>query len=150
MVYKLNALGRQTRLGSLDSHHHLRHWLPLSGLIAYSFQEPREIFTVPVLVLLARCTFCRHLPLFCSLLANIILPLSGKDQPEIIFFETNFNGKLKDRMSTGDWKAASAALDRNQPTTKFSTRNGNLNPNYGGNPLTDRPSGIGPMHGIEQ
>jgi hypothetical protein len=41
MVYKLNALGRQTR--SLDSHHHLRNSLPLSDLIAYSFQEPREI-----------------------------------------------------------------------------------------------------------
>jgi hypothetical protein len=37
--------------------------------------EPREIFTVPVPVRLARCLFCRHLPLFCSLLASIILPL---------------------------------------------------------------------------
>jgi hypothetical protein len=47
-----SSIHSQTR--SLDSHHHLRHWLPLSDLIAYSFQEPREIFTVPVLVLLAR------------------------------------------------------------------------------------------------
>jgi hypothetical protein len=53
---------------------HLR-WLPLSDLIAYSFQQPREIFTVPVPVRLARCLFCRLSPLFCSLLANIILPL---------------------------------------------------------------------------
>jgi hypothetical protein len=70
---------------SLDSHNHLRYWprLLLSDLIAYSFQEPRptaarEIkFTVPgpVPVRLARCLFCRLLPLFCSLLANIILPL---------------------------------------------------------------------------
>ena len=52
--------------------------------ILYSFQEPREIFMVPVLVLLARCTFCRHLPLFCSfkLLANIILPLGRTTGPD--------------------------------------------------------------------
>jgi hypothetical protein len=70
-----SSIDSQTR--SLDSHHHLRHWLPLrlSDLIAYSFQEPREIFMVPVPMRLARCFFCRFLPLFCSLLANIILPL---------------------------------------------------------------------------
>ena len=64
-------------------------------------------------------------------------PATGQGQ--LIFFETN------DRMSTKDWKAVSAALDRNQPTTKFS----NWNPNYGENPLTDRSSGVGPMHCIE-
>ena len=41
---------------------------------SYSFQEPRETLTVPVHVPLARCTFGRLLPLFCSLLANTILP----------------------------------------------------------------------------
>jgi hypothetical protein len=62
---------------SLDSHrdHHPRHWLPLSDLIAYSFQEPRETFMVPIPMRLARCLFCRLLPSSCSLLANIILPL---------------------------------------------------------------------------
>jgi hypothetical protein len=60
---------------SLDSHHHLRHWLPLSDLIAYSFQEPRETFMVPVPMRLARCLFCGFLPFFCSSLANNILPL---------------------------------------------------------------------------
>ena len=64
---------------------------------------------------------------------------TGQDHWQLIFFET------KDRVSTKDWKAVSAALDRNQPTTKFSDRN----PSYGENPLTDRSSGIGPMHGIE-
>jgi hypothetical protein len=41
---------------------------------------------------------------------------------QIIFFDS----ETKDRLSTKDWKAVSAALDRNQPTTKFS----NGNPNY--------------------
>jgi hypothetical protein len=70
-------------------------------------------------------------------------PATGQDQ--IIFFGT------KDRMSARDSKAvsASAALDRNQPTTKFSESNGNRDPNYGENSLRDRSSGIGPMHGIE-
>ncbi len=44
-----------------------------------------------------------------------------------------------------DWKAVPAALDRNQPTTKFGQ--GLLDRSE--NPLTDRSSGIGPMHGIE-
>jgi hypothetical protein len=61
---------------------------------------------------------------------------TGKDQ--LIFFET------EDRMSTKDWKAVSAALDENQPTTKLS----NCNPNLGENPLTDRSSGIGPIYCI--
>ncbi len=54
---------------------------------------------------------------------------TGQDHWQLIFFET------KDRVSTEDWKAVSAALDRNhwQPTTKFSDRN----PNYGENPWTD-------------
>jgi hypothetical protein len=58
-----------------DSHHHLRHWLSLRDLIAYSFQKPRETFMVPIPMRLARCSFCRLLPFSCSLLANIILPL---------------------------------------------------------------------------
>jgi hypothetical protein len=64
---------------------------------------------------------------------------SATGQDQLAFFETN------DRMSTKDWKAISAALDRNQPTTKFSS----WNPNYGENPLTNRSSGIGPIHCIE-
>jgi hypothetical protein len=64
---------------------------------------------------------------------------SATGQDQLVFFETN------DRMSTRDWKAVSAALDRNQPTRKFSS----WNPNYGENPLADRSSGIGPVHCIE-
>ena len=64
-------------------------------------------------------------------------PATGQDQ--VIFFET------VDRMSTRDWKAVSAALDRNQPTTTF--LGGNLT--HGAKPLTDRSSGVGPIHGVE-
>jgi hypothetical protein len=64
-------------------------------------------------------------------------------QDQVTFLETN------DLVPTRDWKAASAALDRNQPTTRFGQ--GLLN--RGRNPLTDsdRSSGVGPMHasGIE-
>jgi hypothetical protein len=89
------------------------------GLVAYSFQEPREVFTVPVLVLLARCVFCRHLPLFRTAVYWRTLPRPATGQDQIIFFET------KDRMSAKDWKAAgslqgSGSLNRSQPTTKFS------------------------------
>ena len=38
---------------------------------------------------------------------------SATGQDQVIFFETN------DLVSTKDWKAVSAALDRNQPTTKL-------------------------------
>jgi hypothetical protein len=48
-------------------------------------------------------------------------------------------------MPTKGWKAISSALDRNQPTTTFLCGN----QTRGTNPLTDRSSGIGPMHGIE-
>ena len=63
----------------------------------------------------------------------------GHRAGQVIFFETS------DLVSTRDWKAVSAALDRNQPTTKFGQ--GFLNRSE--NPVTDRSSGIGPMHGIE-
>ena len=64
---------------------------------------------------------------------------SATGQDQLIFFEDT------DRMSTKKWKAVSSALDRNQPTTQFSNRT----PNYGKNPLADRSSGVGPIHGIE-
>jgi hypothetical protein len=64
---------------------------------------------------------------------------SAAGQGPFIFFET------KDLVSTREWKAVPAALDRNQPTTKFGQ--GLLD--RSDNPLTDRSSGIGPMHGIE-
>ena len=91
---------------------------------------------MPVHVL-ARCTFV--LQIFTTFLQFIGEHYTAIGQDKIIFFET------KDRISTKGWKAVSAALDRNQPTTKFLS--GNLN--HGVNPLTDRSSGIGPMHGIE-
>jgi hypothetical protein len=65
---------------------------------------------------------------------------SAVGQDQLVIFETN------DRMSTAKWKAVPSALDRNQPTTKFST---NRTPNCGQDPLTDRSSGVGPIHGIE-
>ncbi len=76
----------QTR--SLDSHHHLRHWLPLRDLIAYSFQEPRETFMVPVPMRLARCFFCRLLPFSCSFKV-IGEHYSAAGQDQLIFFEDN-------------------------------------------------------------
>jgi hypothetical protein len=127
-----SSIDSQTR--SLNSHHHLRHWLLLSDLIAYSFQEPREIFTVPVPVRLARCLGCRLLPLFCNLLANIILPLGRTNS-----FSSRLTSECPQR--TGEQsRQPDSALDRNQPTTKLSART----PNYGENPLTDRSSGVGP------
>ncbi len=72
-----SSIDSQTR--SLDSHHHLRHWLLPRDLIAYSCQEPRETFMVPIPMRLARCSFCRLLHFSCSLLANIILPLGRTD-----------------------------------------------------------------------
>ena len=80
-------------------------------------------------VLLARCTFYRFLSLFCSSLANIILP-QGRTRSFV--FETD------DQMPTGGWKAISAALDRNQRTTTLLC--GNLT--RGVSPLTDRSFGI--------
>jgi hypothetical protein len=53
--------------------------------------------------------------------------------------------ETNDRLSTAYWIAVSAAFDRNRPTAKFSS----WHPNYGENPLTDRSSGIGPIHCIE-
>jgi hypothetical protein len=64
---------------------------------------------------------------------------SATGQDQVIVFETS------DLVSTRDWKAPSAALDRNQPTTKFGQ--GPLN--RGENPLRDRSSGIGPIHCVE-
>jgi len=54
--------------------------------------------------------------------------------PLLIFLET----KDSDLVSTRNWKAVSAALDRNQPTTILGQ--GLLN--RGRNPLTDRSSGV--------
>ena len=63
----------------------------------------------------------------------------AKGQDPVIFFETD------DRKPTKGWKAVPSAIDRNQPTTTFL---------YGSrilmaDPLTNRSSGIGPMHGLE-
>ncbi len=75
--------------------------------------------------------------MFTAFLQFIGKQYSVTDQ--VIFFETS------DLVSTRDWEAASEALDRNQPTTKFGQ--GLLNRSE--NPVTERSSGIGPMHGIE-
>jgi hypothetical protein len=128
-----SIIDSQTR--SLDSHHHLRHWLPLSDLIAFSFQEPREIFMVPVRML--SIGSLSLLQTFTAFLQFIGEHYSAAGQDQLVFFETN------DRMSTKKWKAVSSALDRNQPTTQFSNRTPKLSPNYDGeNPLTDRSSGV--------
>jgi hypothetical protein len=79
------------------------------------------------------------LQMFTAYMQFIGRQYSTTEQDPVIFFET------KDLMSTRDWKAVPAALDRNQPTTKFGQ--GLLDRSE--NPLTDRSSGIGPMHGVE-
>ena len=50
-----------------------------------------------------------------------------------------------DRKPTKGGKAVPSALDRNQPTTTFLYGNWILM----ADPLTDRSSGVGPMHGVE-
>jgi hypothetical protein len=79
------------------------------------------------------------LQMFTAYMQLIGKQYSTTEQDPVIFFET------KDLMSTRDWKAVPVALDRNQPTTKF----GKGLFDRRENPLTDRSSGIGPMHGIE-
>jgi hypothetical protein len=72
---------------SLDSHHHLRHWLLPRELFANSFREPGEIFTVPVHVLLSGSLF--FLQIFTSFLQFIGEHYSAHGQDQIIFFGTN-------------------------------------------------------------
>ena len=79
------------------------------------------------------------LQIFTAFLQSIGEQYSATGQDQVIFFETD------DQMPTKGWKAISSALDRNQPTTTFPCGNQIC----GTNPLTDRSSGIGPMHGIE-
>jgi hypothetical protein len=76
---------------------------------------------------------------FTAFLQFIGKHTSAAGQDQFVFFETN------DRMPTKEWKAVSPALDKNQPTTKFS----NWNPNNGENPLADRSSGVGPVRCID-
>ena len=79
------------------------------------------------------------LQIFTAFLQSIGEQYSATGQDQVIFFETD------DQMPTKGWKAISSALDRNQPTTTFPCGSQTC----GTNPLTDRSSGIGPMHGIE-
>ncbi len=79
------------------------------------------------------------LQMFAAYLQFIGKQYSTTEKDPVIFFET------KDLVSTHDWKAVPAALDRNQPTTKFGK--GLLD--RSANPRTDRSSGVGPMHGVE-
>ncbi len=79
------------------------------------------------------------LQMFTAYLQFIGRQYSTTEQDLVIFFET------KDLVSTREWKAVPAALDRSQPTTKFGQ--GLLDRSE--NPLADRSSGIGPMQGIE-
>jgi hypothetical protein len=77
--------------------------------------------------------------MFTAFLQFIGKQYSAAGQDPVIFFETS------DLVSTREWKAVSAALDRNQPTTKF----GQGLMNRSESTLADGSSGIGPMHGIE-
>jgi hypothetical protein len=79
--------------------------------------------------------------MFTAFLQFIGKQYSATGQDQVIFFKTN------DLVSTGDWKAASAALDRNKPTTKFGQ--GLLNRGESPLTVTDRSSGIGPIHCAE-
>jgi hypothetical protein len=83
------------------------------------------------------------LQMIAAYLQFIVRQYSATGQDPVIFFET------KDLVSTREWKAVPAALDsdRNQPTGTTKFGQGLLDRSE--NPLTDRSSGIGPMHGIE-
>ena len=96
---------------------------------ARDFQEPKETFTVPVPVPLARCAFCRF---FTTFLQSIGEQYSATRQDQVIFFETDDS----DLLPTKGWKAIPSALDRNQPTTTFLCGNQSSREN----PLTDRSS----------
>ncbi len=86
-----SSMDSQTR--SLDSHQHLRHWLPLSDLIAYSFQEPRKNFMVPVPYWAIGSLSL--LQIFTAFLQFIGEHYSAAGQDQLVFFETN------DRTSSG-------------------------------------------------
>jgi hypothetical protein len=135
----LVMLGERTvssQTSNLRSHRLRRNWLRPNVLIAFSSLGPRGN-SMATSGIKGCCTLL--LQMFAAYLQFIGRQYSTTEQDPVIFFET------KDLVFTRDWKAVSAALDRNQPTTKFGQ--GLLGRSR--NPITDRSSGIGPRHGIE-
>jgi len=80
-----------------------------------------------------------YLRIFIIYLQCIGEQYTATGQSRVIYFHTD------DMVSTRDWKDIPAALDIRQPTISFN--NGIDGPRS--NPVTDRSSGVGPIHGIE-
>ena len=81
----------------------------------------------------------QYLQIFIHYLQCIGEQYSANGQRQVIYFHTD------DMASTRDWKAIPPALDINQPTISFTDGTEDQRPN----PVTNRSSGVGPIHGIE-
>ena len=79
------------------------------------------------------------LQIFITYLQCIGEQYTATGQSRVIYFQAD------DMVSTRDWKDIPAALDSRQATISFG--NGIGGPRS--NPVTDRSSGVGPIHGIE-
>ena len=80
-----------------------------------------------------------YLQIFITYLQCIGEQYAATGQSRVIYFHTD------DMVSTRDWKDIPAALDIRQPTISFNSETGGQRTN----PVTDRSSGVGPIHGIE-
>ena len=80
-----------------------------------------------------------YLQIFITYLQCIGEQYTATGQSRVIYFRTD------DMLSTRDWKDIPAALDIRQPTISFNNETGGQRTN----PVTDRSSGVGPIHGIE-
>ena len=63
--------------------------------------------------------------------------------------EPGVNFPTEDMASTRDRKDAPAAYDQRQPSVTSTLMTPHHDDDQRRNPLTDRSSGVGPMHGIE-
>ena len=81
----------------------------------------------------------KYLQIFINYLQCIGEQYSATGQNQVIYFHTD------DMESTRDRKAIPPALDITQPTSFFT----NVTEGQRTNPLTDRSSGVGPIHGAE-
>ena len=81
----------------------------------------------------------QYLQIFINYLQCIGEQYSATGQNQVIYFRTD------DMASTRDWKAIPPALDITQPTIFFTSETEGQRTN----PVTDRSSGVGPIHGVE-
>ena len=81
----------------------------------------------------------KYLQIFINYLQCIGEQYSATGQNQVIYFRTD------DMASTRDWKAIPPALDITQPTIFFTSETEGQRTN----PVTDRSSGVGPIHGVE-